>query len=344
MTQPLRRRSLHTALVLATAGVLALAGCASEPESESGSAPADDAAPKMAIVYSPQFLDGSWGEAALTGAQELLDEGVISDLATQENVPPGADAVRALTDYAEQGYSPIIAHSFNYGDDVKKVAAEFPDTLFVYAGGFGDVADNVGDYAQPFYESSYLMGILAAGAQTTGDVAGAGGFDIPVCRGMYNSFLAGAQEVRPDVKGSFVPVGDWDDVQLAKEAALAQADSGATMFNGCGQGPTFGQIEAADELGLAATGYAGDMSSRSDAVMASFTWNLAEVFRGMVETVASGNGSKAEYYDVGFADKAISVVINPMWEDKISPEAMTLFEERQAAMLDGSYTVEFVGE
>src|SRR3546814_3077525 len=106
--------------------------------------------------------DGSWGEAALTGAEELQEEGVISDLATQENVEPGAAAVDALRDYAEQGYDIIVAHSFNYGDDVKQVAAEYPDTLFTYAGGFGDVAGNVGDYAQPFYEPAYLMGILAA--------------------------------------------------------------------------------------------------------------------------------------------------------------------------------------
>ena len=49
-------------------------------------------------------------------------------------------------------------------------------------------------------------------------------------------------------------------MQLAKEAAVAQGDAGATMFIGCGQGPTFGQIEAANESGGVSMGYIGDMS------------------------------------------------------------------------------------
>lgn len=344
MPRTTRFRLLGAASLMA-AGALALAGCTSASDSPAPDAGDDDAAaPSMAIIYYPQFLDGSWGEAALTGAEELQEEGVISDLATQENVEPGAAAVDALRDYAEQGYDIIVAHSFNYGDDVKQVAAEYPDTLFTYAGGFGDVAGNVGDYAQPFYEPAYLMGILAAGLQGAGNVGGAGGFDIPVCRGMFNSYLAGAQEILPDATGSFVGVGSWEDVQLARETAVAQADTGATMFVGCGQGPTFGQIEAADELGLAAVGYTGDMSDRSDRVVASFTWNLAEVFRLMVADVEGGFDGEASYYESLYADGGMGVVINPAVEGEISPEALALFEEREAAMADGSYVVEFVGE
>jgi basic membrane lipoprotein Med (substrate-binding protein (PBP1-ABC) superfamily) len=164
-------------------------------------------APKMAIVYSAEWFDGSWGEAAYDGGNRLLDDGMISDLALQENVPPGAEAERALRAFAEDGYNPIIAHSFNYGDDVKKVAADFPETIFVYAGGFGDVEGNVGDYSQPFYEASYLSGVLAGGVQGEGNVAGAGGFEIPVCYSMYEAFLAGVQETVPAATGSFVAVG-----------------------------------------------------------------------------------------------------------------------------------------
>jgi basic membrane protein A and related proteins len=161
---------------------------------------------------------------------------------------------------------------------------------------------------------------------------------------MYNSFLAGAQEILPDATGSYVPVGSWEDVQLARETAVAQADAGATMFIGCGQGPTFGQIEAADELGLSAMGYTGDMSDRSDRVVASFTWNLAEVFRLMVADVEGGFDGEASYYESLYADGGMSVVINPAIEADISAEAMALFEEREAAMADGSYVVEFDGE
>jgi basic membrane lipoprotein Med (substrate-binding protein (PBP1-ABC) superfamily) len=295
----------------------------------------------MAIVYYPQFRDGSWGEAALTGAQKLKDAGVISDFAVQENVNPGADGVRALRSFAEQGYNPIIAHSFNYGDDVKQVAAEFPNTIFAYAGGFGDVAANVADYAQPFYEATYLEGILGAGATNGGGVAGAGGFDIPVCRAMFNAYLEGARVVRSDTSGSFVAVGDWSDVQRAKEAALAQADQGATMFVGCGQGPTFGQIEAAAERQGVANGYTGDMSGLSPSVLASFTWNLDRIFEQMVADVAAGRVNPTRYFEVGMSDGGMEVVINPAWRDRIPAEVMSTYEQRLADIRSGAFTVPY---
>lgn len=346
MSINIRGRAGRIGIATALSGALFLTGCTSgaeETETES-SAATESSAPSLAIIYYPQFLDGSWGEAALTGGEQLKEEGVISDLATQENVPPGSEAIDALRDYAEQGFNVIVAHSFNYGDDVKQVAAEYPETLFVYAGGFGDVEGNVGDYAQPFYQASYLMGILAAGVESDGNVGGAGGFDIPVCRAMYNSYLDGVQEISPDATGTFVAVGDWDDVQLATETALAQADAGANKFVGCGQGPTFGQIEAADQNGLVAVGYTGDMSARSDQVVASFTWNLAEVFRLMIDDVADGFDGNASYYEAGFADGAMSIVINPAAESSIDPDALALYEEREAAILDGSFVVEEVIE
>ncbi len=309
---------------------------------ETGDDTASDA-PKLAIVYSADWFDGSWGEAAYDGANALEASGAVSEIALSENVPPGAEAERALRAYAEEGFSPIIAHSFDFGDDVKKVAADFPDTIFVYAGGFGDVAANVGDYDQPFYQAAYLEGILAAGATGEGSVAGAGGFEIPACYSMYEAFLAGAQEVAPDTSGSFIAVGDWYDVQLAKEAALSQADAGATMFIGCGQGPTFGQIEAANDVGGVSSGYVGDMSEVGDSVLSSFDWNLGAVFEQMVADVAAGK-TEAQYYSVPLAEGGMSIVIDPADADTISAEAMEIYETRLAEIEAGTFEVPFVPE
>lgn len=322
-------------------------GAAGSEDSEASDSADGDAggsdAPKMAIVYSAEWNDGSWGQAAFDGANQLLADGTISDLALVENVPPGAEGERAMRDFAEQGYNPIIAHSFNYGDDVKKVAPDYPDTIFVYAGGFGDVADNVGDYDQPFYQAAYLEGILAAGATEGGDVAGAGGFEIPACYSMYEAFLAGAREIRPETGGNFVAVGDWYDVQLAKEAALGQGDGGATMYIGCGQGPTFGQIEAANDTGGVSAGYVGDMAELGDSVLSSFIWRLDKTWELIVADAAAGN-SDAQYYSVPLADGGLEVVISAGREGDISAEAMDLFNTRLAEIQDGSFEVPFVPE
>lgn len=304
---------------------------------------ADGDAPKLAIVYAAEWFDGSWGEAAYDGATALEESGAVSEISLSENVAPGAEAERAMRALAEDGFNPIIAHSFDYGEDVKKVAADFPDTIFLYAGGFGDVNANQGDYEQPFYQASYLQGILAAGATEDGGVAGAAGFEIPACYSMYEAFLIGAQEIRPDTEGSFVAVGDWYDVQLAKEAALGQSDDGATMFVGCGQAPTFGQIEAANDQGGVSSGYVGDMSEVGVSVLSSFLWRLDLVFGLAVEDVAAGS-NEAQYYGVSLADGGLEVVIDPTDADSISDDAMTMFETRLAEIQNGEFEVPFVPE
>ena len=308
---------------------------------ESAAVPAAGLKPKFAMIYSAEWADGSWGEAAFNGAKELMKAGLISDIQLQENVPPGAEAERALRALAEAGYNPIVAHSFNYGDDVKKVAADFPDTIFSYAGGFGDVKANVGDYDQPFFEASYLSGILAAGVQGKGNVAGAGGFEIPVCYSMYEAFLAGAKEVLPATTGSFVAVGDWYDVQKAKEAALAQKSAGATMFVGCGQGPTFGQIEAANDGGDVSTGYVGDMSKVGKSVLSSFSWRLDKVFALMVADVAAGK-KQAQYYSVSLGNGGMDMIISPDWASKIPADTMKLYETKLADIKAGTFKVPFI--
>jgi basic membrane lipoprotein Med (substrate-binding protein (PBP1-ABC) superfamily) len=346
MSEPSRVHSpgWRRILALLTALALIAAACGGDDD-DSGDADSggDGNAPKLAIVYSAEWNDGSWGQAAFDGANDLLDDGTVSDIALVENVPPGGEAERALRDFAEQGFNPIIAHSFNYGDDVKKVAAEFPETIFVYAGGFGDVDGNVGDYDQPFYQAAYLEGILAAGATDGGAVAGAGGFEIPACYSMYEAFLAGAQEIRPDTSGNFVAVGDWYDVQLAKEAALGQADADATMFIGCGQGPTFGQIEAANDTGGVSAGYVGDMSELGESVLSSFIWNLGAVWELIVADVVAGK-TEAQYYSVPLGEGGMEVVISPDREGDISDAALELFNQRLDEINSGSFEVPFVPE
>lgn len=339
------------ALVISLAVAVAACGgddSSSSPETTAAAtattaAAASGEAPKMAIVYSAEWQDGSWGQAAYDAANKLLADGVISDLVLQENVQPGAAGERALRALAEDGYNPIIAHSFNFGEDVKKVAPDYPNTLFVYAGGFGDVSANMSDYAQPFYQASYLQGILAAGVTGGGKVAGAAGFDIPVCQAMYQAFLAGAKTVNPSITGSFVAIGDWYDVQKAKEAALGQADAGATMFVGCGQAPTFGQIDAAAERGGVATGYVGDMSARGPSVLSSVIWNLDKTFEQMVADVAAGKVNPARYYDVGFKDGGLSIAINPARMADIPADVMAAYEAKLAEVKAGTFEVPFVG-
>ena len=78
-----------------------------------------------------------------------------------------------------------------------------------------------------------------------------------------------------------------------------------------------GQIELAQERGLLATGYVGDMASLApDTVLASMVWDTAELLRPMIADVQAGTFAPAKYYSVGVAEDGLLVVINPELADR----------------------------
>ncbi len=339
-------QSIKRLLILFAALAVIATACGSDSEEGTTEGDGGDAV-SIALVLPGEINDLSWNQQMYEGATALQEEGLVSEVLYTELVPEG-DSERAIRGYAEDGIDLVVAHSFGYGDTAKAVSADFPDTAFAWGGGIDASEGNVADYAQPFHEAYYLMGILAGGASETGVLGGAGGFDIPACHSLIEAFYLGAQEVQPDASGVTTYVGDWIDVAKAKEAAVAAADQGADVFGACGEGPVLGQIELAQERGLLATGYVGDMSSLApDNILASMVWQTEALLRQMVTDIQDGTfaeGGTADYYQVGVADDGLIVAINDGLSDRISEEAMTLYEERLAEIKAGEFTVPFIPE
>ncbi|GMQ94074.1 MAG: BMP family protein [Acidimicrobiia bacterium] len=326
-----------TWVLVGMALALLLAACGGDDESA-------DEGVRVALVLPGEINDLSWNQVMFEGTKALEADGLISEFAYTELVPEG-DSERTIRGYAEDGYDLIVAHSFGYGEAALAVSADFPDTAFAWAGGIEGQTGSMADYAQPFYEAYYLVGILAGGVSETGVLGGAGGFDIPVCHAMIEAFYLGAQEVNPAARGVTSYVGDWIDVVKAKEAASAAAAEGADVFAACGEGPVLGQIEVAKEQGLYSTGYVGDMSSLDpDTVLASMTWNTKELLRPMIEDINAGTFAPAKFYSIGVADDGLIVKINPKLEGDISKEAMDLYKQRLKEIKDGTFDVPFIFE
>jgi basic membrane protein A and related proteins len=294
---------------------------------------------KFALIINGPPTDKSWNQRAVEASQTLKAKGV--DVAVSESVSP-ADIERVLRQYAEAGYGTIVAHSFNYGDAVFKVAKEFPNVNFAWAGGINKTAANVADYDQPFYEGAYLVGQVGAKLSKTGKLGALYGFDIPVCHSMGEAMLAGAKTVRPDATLTSAAVGNWDDVAKAKEAALSQAETGVDFWIGCGQGPTIGQIEAAKAKGGYTTSYVGDMSPLGPQVVAvNLLWNMEPLFNKMVEDTKTKTFTN-QYYRMGIAEGAISVDVAPGFKNKLTNDQTQALEATRAKIASGELKVPFV--
>lgn len=294
---------------------------------------------RFALIIDGPPTDKSWNQKAFEAAQSLKSKGV--DVVVSESISP-ADVERVLRQYAEAGYTTIVAHSFNYGDAVFKVAKEFPNINFAWAGGINKTAANVADYDQPFYQGAYLVGLVGAKLSKTGKLGALYGFDIPVCHSMGEAMLAGAKTVRPDATLIDAAVGNWDDVAKAKEAALSQAETGVDFWIGCGQGPTLGQIEAAKTKGGFATSYVGDMSSIDPKVVATnLVWNIEPLFAKMIEDTQSKKFAN-QFYKMGVAEGVIAVEVNPAFKDKLTSEQLKAIEDTRTKIASGELKVPFV--
>jgi basic membrane protein A len=303
-----------------------------------GESQTDISGMKLALILGGSAKDGSWNEAGAEGVTGLESLGVEVVIAEQI---PDPDAERVIRQYAEQGFDLIIGHSFSHQDAIFTVADEFPDINFAWAAGIGRFSENVSDYDQPFFEAAYLAGILAGDLTNTGKLGALYGFEIPVCKAMGNAFLSGAQLVNPDATLTDVAVGDWYDVGRAKEAALAQAETGVDFWIGCGQGPTWGSIEAAKEVDGFGIGYVRDMTVIGpEVVVASIVWNTEPLFRQMLMDIKMDDYSN-KYYALGVSEDVIQLSINPSFQDQIDPETITLYEETKAKIISGEIEVPF---
>ncbi|NMD96311.1 BMP family ABC transporter substrate-binding protein [Rhodococcus sp. BL-253-APC-6A1W] len=330
--------------MIAAAGV-AVSGCSSS--SESGASSSSDGVVKAAIITSGPVNDLGWNQGMVEGAEKLEAEGLIDLTVVQQDSGATSEQIaQIVTDLAEDGHDLVVGHSFNYGEPIKGVIADYPDVLFAYAGGFGDITANLADYSQPFYEGSFLSGILAGDLTKSGILAGTAGFEIPVRKAQIESFADGARlsykgpgeiQLRPSY------IGGWSDAAAQTlEAVNALVDQGADQFTTCGVDAA--TIEGAKQRGVGVAGYAMDQTPLApENVVSSIVWNLDEVLRAMVADVESGNIDPAKYYDVDFAEGGVDVAVNPAFADKISPEAMALFEEYREKIKSGEFEVEYKG-
>jgi basic membrane protein A and related proteins len=293
----------------------------------------------LAVILTGPHSDDSWNQAAYNAAKSLEAKGV--KIAISESIAEG-DVEKVLREYTDQGFKMIVGHSFGYQDAVFKVATEFPNLNFAWAGGIQATAKNVADYDQPFYQAAYPIGIIAAKMSKTGKLGGIYGFDIPVCHSMGEALLQGAKSVNPNAQLIVTAVGDWVDVSKAKAAALAQADAGVDFWIECGEGPALGTIKAAEERGGYATGYVGDMSKDGPTVvLTSIVWNMEPIFQKMLDDTRNGTFDNP-WYVYGLKEGGMLYSINPDLKDKIPADVIALADKAMADIKAGTLSVTYV--
>ncbi len=235
---------------------------------------------KVAAIFQTAIeepWDGVIHQACLKAKEELGIEYEFTEKVA------AADFEKVLREYAERGFDLIVGDAFLAGEEPsRRVARDYPEIAFAFGSEFGPVNPNYAVFDNWIHEPAYLCGIIA-GKMTESNVLGVvAAIPIGEVNRLVNAFKAGALSVNPDVTLKVAYIGGWFDPPKAKEAALAQIETGADLI----YAERFGVFEACKEKGVLAFGNMSDQSELApDVVITGPVWDMYPTIKFAVEMV-----------------------------------------------------------
>jgi basic membrane protein A len=269
------RRSMKLAALM-TAGILSLAACGGDSDTDAddnggGDAPSSDVKVGMAYDVGGRG-DQSFNDSAAAGLDQAVEEfGIDSQESEAEDGEAETAREERLRTFADAGYNPVIAVGFAYAASVGKVAEEYPDVNFAIIDdeSLADVP-NVASLVFSEEQGSFLVGAAAALKSKTGTIGFIGGVETPLIQKFEAGYKAGAETVKPDIKIQstyLTQIPDFSgfaDPAKGKTAAQGMYDNGADVVYHAAGGSGGGVFEAAAEAKGMAIGVDSDQYNTAD--------------------------------------------------------------------------------
>lgn len=316
-------------------GVCLFSACISSRETRSDSA--TGATFKVALLTPGPISDQSWNSGAYQGLLRIRDSLGAQISHIQTKTPAEFD--ENFRQYGNQGYRLVFGHGYEFQDAAKRVAPEFPNTIYVTTSGTTS-GTNLASIAFGFADASYLAGVLAASVTKTHTLGVIGGTELPPVVESFRAFEHGAHSVNPDIKLVTSYIGNWDDVSAGKEQALAQLSRGVDVIFQNADAAGLGVFQAARETRTAFV--IGSNSNQNtvapDVTLGSVVIDLPLAFLTIARAVKAGTFRPA-VVELGERSQVVTFVLNPALLARIPANARTRIDSLQALMLSGQYTV-----
>ena len=293
-----RTTSRSVARAAATAAVAGLTVAAASIAGTAGASAPDGEGITVAVVLPSAANDLAFSQSMVDSLDVLVEDGLVSEYVTSENMFVVEDAATAIRDYAEDGFDLVIAHGSQYGGSLQEIAPDYPETAFAWgtaADTFG--LDNVSGYTASSDQGGYVMGMMGAMLAGDGSIGIVGPIEVGDAKLYNDGFQAGVVATDPDVTVGINYIDSFSDTALAAEAATSFVDGGATVLTGSAQ-MTVGAVGVARERGVLWFGTNANQTELApESVVASqvYHWEvvLAELIAGIQDGVLGG-----ETYDI----------------------------------------------
>ena len=326
----------NTPSVLILVLALILAACA--PAVPATPLPEKSKIPSVFGAYATA-IEEPWDGVIHSALQKAQTAGRISYEFT-DDIGYAGDMERVLREEAEQKKPDIIfGDAFGNEEAVRRVAKDFPEIAFVFGSGGGPAEPNFSVFDNWIHEPAYLSGMLAGGLTKTNVIGVVGGLPVPEVNRIVNAFIAGAQSVNPDVDVKTSFINSWFDPAAAKEAALAQIDSGADVLFA----ERFGVIEAAAEHNFYAFGNMSDQKDLAPTfVVSGPVWNMEPTVDYIINQVVGGTYTAQDLKDFSMVGKggATLAPINTSVTGGVPQELVDKVKAKEAEIKSGLFRVD----
>ena len=292
---------------------------------------------RVALLTPGPISDQSWNAGAYEGLMRIRDSLGAHVSHIQTKTPAEFD--ENFRQYGAQRYDIVFGHGFEFQDAARRVAPEFPKTLYVTTSGT-TAGPNLAGMTFGFADASYLAGILAASVTRSKSLGVLGGTALPPVVESFRAFAQGAHSVDPAIKVVTSYIGNWDDVSAGKEQAFAQIGQGVDVIFQNADAAGLGVFQAARER--AGTYVIGSNSNQNgvapDVTLGSVVIDLPLAFLTIARQVKAGT-FKPGVVELGEASHVVTLVLNPALASRIPPTARSRIDSLQQRMLAGRLMV-----
>lgn len=239
---------MKKALALLMTLVMTLSLCAA------ASAEAD--VPSVTVVAAGGFGDRSFYDSSKGGLDALIaDYGVDGKTIECKESP---DMFEQSLISAADTSDFVVAVGWQFWEPLENIAAELPDTKFIFVDNALEGIDNVYSITYADNEGSFLVGYIAAKLSETGIIGMVGGEDSITINNFRAGYEQGAKYANPDIQVEVSYTADYEDPAKGKEHALALYGKGADIVFQVAGKTGEGVFEAAAETGNYAIGVDSD--------------------------------------------------------------------------------------
>lgn len=297
-------------LLAAAFSVVLFAGCgggstggtaASSGTAASGTAAAktvDYSKMKIGEITSLVVNDGGWCQATHQSVLAAMKElGVPeANLKVIENVAEDQTSVtNAYNALASENVNLIFGASAGYATFLSELAAKNPGIVVAQQ---GDKVSGLIGYQIRNYEGMFLAGYTAALLAKSDKLGYAASMSEASVRAAINGFAMGAKYANANAKVQVVWANSWYDVDLETQSAKTLVNQGIKYMGIEASSPAIPQTCEAN--GAFCIGYNVNMQDLAPkAVLTSFEWNFAPIFKDIITSVSTGKASGNDYYFKG---------------------------------------------